>query len=277
MTKEKEIPVLDSNNTFLSYTTSAKARILLKKKEAIVFNKHPFMIKLKGEKGENQMAVKDKLFNLRKYLKDNEDVYIQNISNTQVSLRIVSGVNSEENILIPKTNRPICLTKEFSSTDLMNSADFRKIMNRRPPILVLMSEEEYLEWHEKRSRVNGTDLDFELSVSADFDSMLTNPHREQITEDYRPKTIEEKIRELEESNVESVQRITPRVSGLLAEVSHEVPKEDKMKCDELMLEFEAIESSLTKEDYQEIAANGYYKRVRNWASKHLDAFEEEDE
>jgi len=48
---DKNIPVLDSQNKFLSYTSSAKSRILIKEGRASIFNRDPFMLKLKGESG----------------------------------------------------------------------------------------------------------------------------------------------------------------------------------------------------------------------------------
>jgi hypothetical protein len=278
---KKPVSVINSDNQFMSYTTSAKARILLKNKEAIVFNKDPFVIKLVDKvsiksRGENgvKMRTKTELFNLRKYLQENLDVYVMNVSNTQISLRIKTGSNQEENVLIPKTNRPICVTKEFSSEDLSQSADFRKIMNRRPPVLVLLTEEEYLKWHDDRAEKMGTSFDEEIFNSSEYDSMLTNPHRT-LEEAQLPKTLEERIAEENMAVTESVEVITPRVMGLMAEVASNVPKDDKMKCEDIMSELEAMESELTREDYQKIASEGFYKRVRNWASKHLDEMESE--
>jgi hypothetical protein len=255
----------------------------LKNKEAIVFSNNPFMIRLidkvsiksKGENGAiRMMKTKTELFNLRKYLQDNQEVYLMNVSNTQISLRIKTGMNQEENILIPKTNRPICITKEFSSEDLSQSSDFRKIMNRRPPVIVLLTEEEYIKWHEDRAKKLGTTVDEEIYTSSEYDSMLTNPHRDKV-EAQLPKTLEERIAEESMAEKESVEVITPRVMGLLAEVATNVPKEEKMKCEDIMHELESMESDLTREDFQKIASDGFYKRVRNWATKHLDEMETE--
>ena len=93
MVVEKNIPVLDCFNVFISYTNPAKARILIKKDKAIVFNKDPFILKLKGESDDEMLKKSstdqgmfgNSITNFTKYFAQEREVYVQNMGSTPSS------------------------------------------------------------------------------------------------------------------------------------------------------------------------------------------------
>ena len=82
-----------------------------------------------------------------KNARDNfQDIYIQNISNAQISMSVPVGVNQTESITIPKTRKPYNLCQDVPFDALANSMDLRKLVNRRPEVLRLITAEEYMEY-----------------------------------------------------------------------------------------------------------------------------------
>jgi hypothetical protein len=276
MVKINNVPVLDENNCFLSNTTRAKARILLKDRKAVIFSKNPFMIQLKGERGSKRMKNRSNVtINLKEWVKENEEIYVQNMSNTQISMQINLGSGNFDEILIPRTTRPICLTRHFDVSDISRSRDFKKIFHRTPPILRILTDDEYLEYHSKKADSNGTTLESELEQSLMFDNMMINRQVEapkdvtKLKDTSNNKVVKSPI-DNPEDETEVVVKIHPRISGLMSQVNPDVPKAEKLKAGDLKEELELLAPELSVDDWSLVSVEGYWKTVKAYANEQLE-------
>ena len=282
MTSDKNIPVLDHDNRFMSYTSSAKARILLKRSKALVFNKDPFMIKLKGD-GENQMVAKrtareqglvgTSIANFTKYFSEEREVYVQNMGSTQISLTFPVGPGDQAHVVIPRTRKPFNLTQHVPFDAIKRGMDFRKIINRRPPVLRLMDEEEFIDYYNKLATRNKTSFEDELSQAQDLQDTLMNKPRlgsDRLEREMHDK-LEEKIEELEKP-VE----INSRIVGLCAQADKEQGP-SRISAGDFIDDLEAMAADLSVDDWEFIMSKGVYKTVKNFAAKQLESLTTEED
>jgi len=268
MVLEKNIPVLDTNNVFLSYTNPAKARILIKKGKAYAFNLDPFIIKMKGE-GEIQMSqgmIGNSVTNFTKYFSEEREVYVQNLGSTQISLSFTSGVGDTVHVVIPKSRKPLNLTQMAPFESIKKSMDFRKIINRRPPVLRLMDESEYLAYYENLAKQNRTTVEEELNFSLEHQYNLMNKPviSSEVLKREMEQKFEDKIEELEKPA-----ELHPKIVGLCAMADKE-QGESRLSANDFMEDLEALSSELTLDDWEFISTKGVYKVVKNYAAKKLD-------
>ena len=274
MGKDNNIPVLDSNNQFLSYTNPAKARILTRKGKAKVFCRDPYMLQLQGEVGENEMgnikasSKSSKLIlNFTRYFSEEKEVYVQNLTDTQISLSFKSPSGDDYHIIIPKTRKPYNLSLEIPFELIKMSPDFRKIVNRNPPGLRLMSEEEYVGYYERQAERNDTSFDHELGLATDLKNRLQNFQKnadsgvERTVNPGLPTTPDE---------IETPVEIMPLIVGLCARSDKEYGS-GRVTAGEFLDELEMIEDKLTVDDWDFVQTKGVYKSVKNFAAKKVDA------
>ena len=204
-----------------------------------------------------------------KNARDNfQDIYIQNISNAQISMSVPVGVNQTESITIPKTRKPYNLCQDVPFDALANSMDLRKLVNRRPEVLRLITAEEYMEYYEKLSKSNKTSVDEEINRALEIKRTLTMKPRDQGP---KPKTTDELAMERntqadEEEFLEEI-KITPRVVGLCSQVGHGIEKADMLKASDMLEELKQMEDELSDADCEYLMTNGFYKTVRNWVAQ----------
>lgn len=264
----ERITVLNDNNKFLSYTHPARARKLLKDRKAEIFSKDPFTIKLKG--GGNKM-IPTSITNFTEYFSGGDrDVYIQNISTGQVSMQFEVSPGRFDSVPIPKTRKPFNLTQYIPFDAIKNSTDLRKLVNRRPPVIRLMSEEEYTEYYENLAKSKNTSIDEEINESFELQSNMINRRGTFQDVDKSNKSIDELINERNENPEEAMDiQPLPKVVGLCAQVGPDVENSDKIKSGEMMSELEDMETELRLTDLEYIASKGYYKSIKKWASTRL--------
>ena len=278
----KNIPVLDQDHKFLSYTSSAKARILIKNGKALIFNKDPFMILLKGE-GETKMSsrrteIKQGIIgaiiaNFTKYFAEEREVYVQNMGSTQISLSFPSSTGLDTHVTIPRTRKPYNLTQHVPFSAIKASIDFRKIINRHPPILRLLTEEEFFEYYEKRALANRTSIEEEISVAQAMQDTLMN--KRTIASEALAREMEAKLEDKMEE-LESAPEPHPRAIGLCAEADKEY--HPRISAPDFLEELESLEDQLTVEDWEFISTKGVYKLVKKHAQDKLDLLtSDEDE
>lgn len=275
MTNEKIVAVLDPFQRFYKHVTPAEARILLNKGKARVFKKEPFMIIMRGD-GEEKMQRKKRV-NLRNYFNDNEEVYVKNVSNTQVSFTITKMNGSEEFALIGKNYRPYILTEFFDKDELSRSADLRKLLNRHPPVLQLITEEEFMDFHQAISKANGTDIEDEIDYTYEQNSKILYKDTNKLSDPPKMRHLESRIDDSKDDMKESVERIHPRVWGIVNSVGRKVPKDERMSSFEVIEELKILLPELQQDDLEIIATKGHYKDVKKWASEQLVNFEDSSE
>lgn len=255
----KIVSVLDINSRHISFTSSARARILVKRGKAFVFGVEPYTIKLNGkqrvkDRKEKEMQRKEKsIKNFTEYFKKERDVYVQNMTNTQISLEfgVVPNISS---VTIPKTKKPFNLSQHVPFNDLKNSVNLRKMLNRRPPVMDLLDEDEYTKFYKDLAKRNNTDIDEEINKASDEQMRLMN--RQIQIEDAKKKD-----EEIDVEDIETPPQPKPFIIGLCVD--------DNKTSSELLDELKMAEDELTIVDLEYLQSNIELKTVKKWVVKKI--------
>lgn len=278
----QDIPVLNYDNRFLSYTNAAKARILIKKNKALVFSKNPFMIKLKGDGGDPMVSRRTAneqgmygaaIANFTRYFAEEREVYVQNMGSTQISLTFPVGPGDYAHVIIPRTRKPFNLTQHVPFDAIKRGMDFRKIINRRPPVLRLLDEQEFVDYYDKLAARNNTSFEEELGQAQDLQDTLMNKPR--LANDRLQREMEDKLEEKKEELEKPVQ-INPKIVGLCAQADKEQGPA-RISAGDFLEELEAYAADLTVDDWEFITTRGVYKTVKNFAAKKMEELTSDDE
>lgn len=277
---KKSIPVLDPDNRLASYTTPAKARILTTTGKARVFNKTPFIIQMTGDMGVIKVAAKttsssigmigNSITNFTKYFAVEREVYVQNMGSTQISLRFPNGMGEEVYVTIPRTRKPFNLTQHVEFAAIKRSTDFKKIINRRPPVMRLIEEEEFINYYAVLAERNGTSIDAEVGAAQDLQAALMNksPVTDAMVDTLKREMEISKEKKIEE--LEQAPQLHPRIVGLCADADPEQGAA-RISSGNFIEELESLEAELTPEDWEFVSSKGCYKTVKKFAAQKLDA------
>lgn len=266
MSTDKTVPVLDHNNQFISKTSPAKARMLLKKGKCTVFSKQPFMIKREGEIESGTMIKRQNrnansfITNWTKLFEEESEIYIQNLGTTNISLTC-KYEREPIYINIPRIKHPLNLTQFVPFDGIKGSMELRAMINRKPSILRLVSEDEYYEYFEQLAKRFGTSPEEEMMNAQDKFSALIN--RRSVS-DAQPE--EEEVSK--EEKILTANEPDPRVVGLCLR-SEKDQGADRIKARDMIDEIETIEKDLKELDWEYLASNADYATVKDFALKHL--------
>jgi len=268
MSKEQNnIPVLDSENKFLSYTNPAKARILMDNGKVRVFSKNPFMLQLKGEPGDSKMAdvktFRSAMVNFTNYFTTEREVYVQNVSNSQIALNFSMGPGNDFPVIIPKTRKPFNLTHYVPFAAIKNSTDLRKILTRRPPALQLLEEEVYMKYYEDIATANNTSVDDEMGKA--YDIMEGIMRKDKLPSE----TLQREMETLKEEKIEALMKpdvIHPSVIGLCAK-SDPNQGTQRLAAGDFIEDLRSLAPELTREDWEFVQSKAPYKTVKSFAQK----------
>ena len=256
-----KVSVLDVDNRHISFTHAAKARILVNEGRAEVFSVNPFTIRLKGERRVNKMKLKA-MTNFTTYFKEERDVYAQNISNTQIVMQF--GTQDDISfIILPESRKPYNLTQFEIFENLKKSKDLRKLCNRRPEVLRLMDEKEYMKFYEDLAKENGTTVDHEISEA----------YEEQIRLMSRKAQVEEgqeasrKMDEEAEQESDIPKMVKPPIVGMCAAQDNDTSNPERITAKDFISKLKNMEGSLTREDFEYLQTHVTYKTVREWVTK----------
>jgi hypothetical protein len=215
------------------------------------------------------------LVSLDKYFRENESVYVQNTSGGIVSLTFRSADGRPEPFSLPNDRRPINLTDYVPKDMIMRSADFRKLIMRRPPAIKVLTAEEY------ELRINGIAKEKgqePLAVVEDISDKISNAQKKSIPT--APDTFGMKVEEnpandpkedsaggADDIGIPGIadEGINPRVMQIVANCSPQAA--DKMKASDALDELDSLNTTL--EDLNYVASNVAYKTVRDWAKSQL--------
>jgi len=211
--------------------------------------------------------------NFTEYFREERDVYVQNRSNTQVSLQFELIVGRTESILIPKGKKPINLTQLVPFHAIKASTDLRKMVNRRPPVLVLMDEGEYLEYYEKLGAQYGISAEEAIDMAHQEQSDLQNRRTFTKPSPEPRKTIEQMAEEREAEPMDPQDKVTARVVGICNSVGDDVEEKDRMKAGPMLDELRDLDEGqqLTRGDLEYLLGHGFYPSVKKWAERELGA------
>jgi hypothetical protein len=91
------------------------------------------------------------VMNWLRYFQDERDIWVQNVSNTQLSLQFEVAQGQIQGVLIPMGGDPICLTQEVPYDAIKKSMDFRRFLNRQPTIMKAMDDDEVQSYYKKKA------------------------------------------------------------------------------------------------------------------------------
>jgi hypothetical protein len=264
------VPVFDpSGDDIISYVHPARARTLVTNGRASVKTADPFTIKLARDPREDKkMTIRRAITNFTEYFSKKRDVYVQNLTNTQISMQFQLSADVVDSQLLPKSRHPLNLTQIVPFSAIEASMDLRKLVNRNPPAIRLLSEEEYLEYYQKLADDNDVSLDEAIYNAHSYQNDLqnkkvfTNP-----TPDPRRHTLEEEAAMRDAAPADPQEKLTARVIGLCNMVGDHIPKEQCMGAREMLDEVRSLNDSvsLTLADLEYLQGKGYHKSVTKWA------------
>lgn len=197
--------------------------------------------------------------NFREFFKEEKDIYIQNISNGQISLQFGKGDDTIPFKLIRKRD-PIVLTNHVPFRMISESTDFRKILNRQPAVVKLLTEEEYNNHYKVKAKTDKISVDEAIATAETLRvtpkveaPKSTAPKDDADTDDSDDKVV----------NEEDV--VNPRAIHLCHQASEIIPAEDRMKPADLLAQLKELQDEFKIDDYEYILAHSTSKAIHTWA------------
>jgi hypothetical protein len=211
------------------------------------------------------------------YFKEEKPVFVQNLSNCQVSVTFDLGSGRVESVLFPNVKDPIDLTQQIPFQAIKNSIDFRKMLNRKPLTLRLLTDEEYQAHYNRLAKNHGISFDQALE-KADDRRRSIQTHQKLKDAPTKHLKVSDKHDDGEgEDGIETEQDvINPKVLHLCLQVHPSVPDQQKLSAQTMLGELDVL-GDLTPADWMYVQTNGYYKSVKNLAKKQLAHLVEETE
>lgn len=94
--------------------------------------------------------------NWTKFFKEERDVYVQNISSTNLALEFRDHTGQPLPVKVENTRDPVNLTELVPFEIIKRSQDFRKMANRKPPVMLVLNEGEFSAYYQKKAELEGT-------------------------------------------------------------------------------------------------------------------------
>ena len=200
-----------------------------------------------------------------------------NISNCQVSVTFDIGQGHTESFLFPNSKDPLDLTRFIPFDAIKNSMDLRRMLNRSPPALRLLTETEYRAYFERQAQQQGLPDASIAMDKAEAKRMAVQNHiplpdapdpikLHEVVEDGQHLGERKIVQSLDRASEQ--EEINPKILHLCLQVHPSVPEQQKMTAQMMLNELDAI-PSLTLEDWSYVQSFGYFKSVRNLARKKI--------
>jgi hypothetical protein len=287
---DRNVTVLDSEQRFLEYTHPAVARKLLKEGGAVVWSRDPFAIKLTKAvpKPSYQRRADMEINSYTQFFRDECEVYVQNVSNAQVSVTFEIGPGRTDSYLFPNRRDPINLSQQFPFAVIKNSMDFRKMLTRRPAVLKLLDEKEFESFYAKKAEQDGLYTVNEKGkrvpdLRAALDKAEEERNQYQRKEPLPNAKVPEPLHDVVDDDphfggkktVQARQQlqvddvINPRVLHLCNQVNTMLSDQEKMPANQLLGELKDLTGDLKVDDFEYIRAHGWYQSVKKWAKTEL--------
>lgn len=168
---DQAVRVLDWDGRLLDPTVGRRATRLLREGRATLLDHQPPAIRLlrivreperRAVNMEQQrptyLDAQGRIVNWTAYFSEKRDIYIRNVSDTNITFPIIRRNGTTQDVSLPKSPDPLNLTALVAFEDIEASPDFRQIVNRRDPkgrpYVQVMTEEEYRRYYEDMGRAN---------------------------------------------------------------------------------------------------------------------------
>jgi len=227
-----------------------------------------------------QQNVAATVVNWTEFFKGVRDIYVQNVSNSQVSIEFETTPGNKVGYLFPRGRDPVNLTQSIPWEAIKASVDFRRMLNRRPQALQLMTEEEFLGYF--RNKAVQTNQPVEQVMDEAFTRIQKIQNKQDYVTDKAPEPIHKVVEDSKEfggkKRVESLDKIAedevlhPRILHLCQQVHAQLDDKEKMPAKELLNELEVLQSELKIDDWEHVRSHGYWKTVKNFARTQLEKF-----
>lgn len=212
--------------------------------------------------------------NWTEFFREEHDIYVQNIANAQVSIDFEMAPGMIQGFLFPHSRHPVNLTQHIPFNAIKSSTSLRKMLNRRPPALQLLSETEFNAYYQSKAAewklpdpVAAVSRAEEIRLGiADHTAFATNEKPtpiHQVVEDGKQMGERKTVRAFD--SVSSDEIIHPRVLHVCNQVNPEIPDAQKMSAGAMLEEFDKVSHELKLDDYEYIRGHGWWKTVKTWA------------
>lgn len=221
--------------------------------------------------------------------REEQPLWVKKVVPGQVSFEIPIGPGMSEPVRVPPTGDPVCITDRADFAAVKRCGDLRKLASPRPgpngtlrpPAIQILTEEQMLEHYRTKAVNRGWytpegEPDVERAAKPVYTADVSNtpPARVEL-----PKSATEELMDQHsvdanlgrEGKVQMSEVVEPRVLGICNELTAEgIAENERMPADAVLDEFEQC-GELNVETLNHILAYGYYKSVKTWATKQLQA------
>jgi hypothetical protein len=201
--------------------------------------------------------------NWTEFFKEERDVFVQNVANAQVSIEFETAPGHAEGFLFKQTRDPVNLTQHIPFAAIKGSIQFRKMINRNPPVLTLLTEAEYNTWYERKAARSGSTPEEVIAKAAEERKALAE--KPKLTPTSLPDSDDQGSAAPPEP-VSEEEVINPRVLHLMTQVSMELQPAERMPAKELLQQLQDMEDALTIDDLEYVRSRGTYQIVKKWAA-----------
>jgi hypothetical protein len=202
------------------------------------------------------------------YFREERDIYVQNISSYNVVVNFDVGNGQSSSYTFIPSRDPVNLTMTIPFRAIANSTEFRRMINRKPSVLRLITHDEFMAHYERRAAASGLKTADE-AISAALEKIANRG--EPTADTPTPEPISsEPATDMNGKLISEEEVINPRVLHLCLQVHSSVPEPQKMSAQDMLNELEVLSSSLKFDDWEYVFSHGYYKSVKNYAKQERD-------
>lgn len=279
--KGKEVVVTDTEERFLEPTHPAKARKLMRNGKADLISKDPPAIRLRNPieptpgRKFSMNGERARIQELTKFFEVEQDIYVQNISDDPRIVLIEFKVDRETiTFTLPEGRDPICLTGQIPFSSIKNSVDFRRMAQRRPPVMRLMTAEEYQKYFETKVETRKLVGEFKevQELIEDAERKAVEVHQKKVKTKDRapspPQSLDQAIKD--EQFVTQEEVIQPRVLWVVRQCDKEMKtdtEDNRMPASEALDALQAL--TLTDDDLNYIHGMCHYPQISKWAKMEM--------
>jgi hypothetical protein len=281
--KNRQVVVFDHLGTRLEPTSSANARILLREGCATLRSKDPVAITLaRTANGWRRSAMQ--VVSWTDFFKEERDVFLQNISSTVVSMEFRDHGGVVIPIRILPTRDPVNLTEHIPFELIKRSQDFRKLVNRQPSVVIILSEAEYRAYFEKKAQQDGADPEAVASQASKRATTFDTPSQAMLDPipsgpapmdaNSRARTAREAARaDVAQEFTAEEDEVHPRLLHITQQFQRDTGEDadavmNRYSPNQCLADLQTL-GALAEVDLNFILARIPYKSVRAWAQQQL--------
>lgn len=270
--KRNGVIVFDHTGAVLLPTCPAEARRLLKAGRATLIDRNPTTIRLRYDAEETTRRNQMKTVSFTNFFKEEKDVYIQNVSGSNISMSFGTG-DEMEYFSLQSSRDPVNLTNHIPFAKIKASTDFRKFVNSEPPRILVLTEPEFKAYYKEKARLYQKPQE---ELERDAEVQRGKHQRHEFKEPVEPASPIHQV--VKDGNkrvakpmdiVAEGETIHPRIIGICQGVSKQIPEAQWTPAAKVLAELQTLADSqtLAVEDYDYVQAHVAYRVVRKWAQE----------